>query len=176
MTRTFSHIERGSAKGPARGVAGRNNGVQRRIAVNNGLIRPPRASAGERGSAGNAVGPPRGSQLAHTARQGGRRGGSQRGVPRHRDLPRAGGPVARRPRLRSALARDTHQKTARSLSFHIIPFGKIYIERVGIIPFGNTLPPYSRCRRNRWTLYGYHFPPSLATRMGSSLELTIWER
>ena len=81
----------GASQGAGEGVAGRNNGVQRRIAVSGGLIRPPRASAGERGSAGNTVGPPRGSQLAHTARQGGRRGGSQRGAPRHRDLPRAGG-------------------------------------------------------------------------------------
>jgi len=52
---------------------------------------------------------PRGRKLAHTARQEGCQGISQRGGPRNSDLPRAGRPVVRRPRLRSVLARATHQ-------------------------------------------------------------------
>ena len=58
---------------------------------------------------------PRGRKLAHTARQESCQGISQRGVPRNSDPPRAGGLVVRRPRLRSVLARATHQKPRRAI-------------------------------------------------------------
>ena len=91
------------------GVAGRNNGVQRRIAVSSGLNRPPRASTGEGGPPGmpsahiekaNSLTPP-------VKRAAG--GFRDAGLSPLRSSP-GWGPVARRPRLRSALARDTHQK------------------------------------------------------------------
>ena len=67
--------------------------------------------------------PPRGRKLAHTARQEGCQGISQRGVPRNGDLPRAGRPVVRRPRLRSAPARATHQKPRRAIFICYWPTG-----------------------------------------------------
>ena len=58
---------------------------------------------------------PRGGKLAHAVHQEGCQGISQRGVPRHRDLPQAGRPVVRRPRLCSVLARATHQEPRRAI-------------------------------------------------------------
>ena len=118
MTRTFPHAERGASQGAGEGDRGPE---QRGAEANRCQRRPESTATRERKRAGARRGcrrPTSGGQPAHTARQGGRRGVRDAGLSPPRSSP-GWGPVARRPRLRSALARDTHQKPRRASRYGI---------------------------------------------------------
>ena len=106
---------------------------------------------------------PRGGKLALAARQKGCQGISQRGVPRHRDPPRAGRPVVRRPRLRSVLARATHQKPRRANVFEASryprPSGRVQItsrRTSRVLRRGSRVPPPGSPGRSQEVVVGHH--------------------
>ena len=109
MTRIFSHIKRRGSQEAGEG----GRGPKQRGAKANRCQRRPESTATREhkraGPAGDAVGPPRGANPLTPPVKGAAGGFRDAGLSPPRSSP-GWGPVARRPRLRSALARDTHQK------------------------------------------------------------------
>ena len=109
MTRIFSHIERRGSQEAGEGGRGPE---QRGAKANRCQRRPESTATRERkraGHAGNAVGPPRRANPLTPPVKGAAGGLASWGTSPPRSSP-GWGPVARRPRLRSVLARATRQK------------------------------------------------------------------